>query len=211
MNDMHRATVGAISIVVSLGVAPTSAQVRALSVPVSGDRVVLQVDVVERGSATVTVLNGGTARVQAEGSDPLGLVPVVREGGIDLLVFEILPDPATGNEGLRQIARLRLDRDRAESIEQAQPPIEVRWVDTLPQGLQEPPSPNGPCSTCCVLCDDVLFCGCVVITECGSCCCPAVCQCPVEAPAVSESPGRCGTRDAGRRHPSDRNGPRGME
>ncbi|MGE5359189.1 MAG: hypothetical protein ACM3NQ_09235 [Bacteroidales bacterium] len=45
------------------------------------------------------------------------------------------------------------------------------------------PSGQGPCSTCCVACQGVVFCACDVETLCGRCCCPDACQCPPPAAA----------------------------
>lgn len=162
-----------------------AAQIKAFSVPISADRVVLEVQAPDGAPATLRVRNGETARVGRVGSAPIGLTPVLREGGMDLIVVQILLFPESGNEGIRQLARYRLTRGIPMHVVDGDPPVDVTWVRTEPPATI-PPELSGPCTTCCVVCDNYLYCGCVVVTECGYCCCPAVCQCPFEPQGPDE-------------------------
>ncbi len=154
-------------------------QVRAHTQPLSADRVVLEIHIEGETPATVHVRNGQLARVQVGGALDLGLVPVVKDGKIELVVLEILRDVVTGNEGLRQLARYQLGRAIVKRLDGLAPVIDVTWLETLGPATA-PSEPSGPCSQCCVTCGNILYCGCVVIAECGSCCCPDACICPFD-------------------------------
>lgn len=157
----------------------TGAQIRAFSVPISADRVVLEVQAPDAAPATLYVRNGETARVARVGTAPIGLTPVLRDRGTDLIVVQILVDARTGNEGLRQLARHKLIRGVPIHVADGDPAVEVTWLRTEPPAAAAP-DPSNPCTTCCVICDNYLYCGCVVVTECGYCCCPTACPCPFE-------------------------------
>jgi hypothetical protein len=166
------------------------AQVRAYSVPVSNDRIVLSIQVGGHSPATIHVRNGEMARVKVGEAPTIGLTPVLRGAGLQLTVLEVLVDAGTGNEGLRQLAKVDMQQGSATRIDVSVPAFDITWEATLPPAAT-PPAASGPCLTCCVLCDDTLYCGCYVITECGRCCCPAACQCPFE-PAATAPPGQGG-------------------
>lgn len=74
--------------------------------------------------------------------------------------------------------------------------VNIQWTAVLDDG-QMAEEPDGPCTQCCVICDGVLACACVVQTACGDCCCPTACRCPQVGPVTT------GVRSApvgGRRH-----------
>jgi len=164
------------------------AQVKAYSVAISADRVGIEVQVVGHSSATIHVRNGEMARMTPPGSDAIGLTPVIRGGAVDLVVMQVLVDPASGNEGLRQFAKYNLKRGVQVRIGEVDPALDATWVETQAPAASSP-EPAGPCTNCCVICDDSLYCGCLVITECGRCCCPAICICPFEPEPATPSAG----------------------
>lgn len=183
----------------AVAVAPGHAQIKASTVPISRDTVTLRLLVAD-SPATVTVQNGGLARVALKDGPAMGLVPAITTRGIELVVFEITTDPATGNEGLRQVAKSALTRGKAVRFDNIALPFEVEFVETKPAAGQGATA-SGPCTTCCVMCGAILYCGCLVITECGQCCCPSACTCPgpptegsCAAARIDSSKGRAGGR-----------------
>ena len=163
-------------LMVALTMAPGHAQVKVSSAPVSRDTITLRL-VVDGTPAEVTVQNGGLARVARKGGPAVGLIPVIVGHDVDLMVIEILTDPTTGNEGARQFARLKLSTGRTHGVDASPLPLEVELLRTAPPSTQSP-QPEGPCMVCCVTCGDQTVCACVVIMECGMCCCSGVCPCP---------------------------------
>jgi hypothetical protein len=167
------------------------AQVKAYSVPVSNDRIVLIMQVGGHSPATVHVRNGEMARVKPGDAPTIGLTPLLKDGHLQLVALEVLVDESTGNEGLRQLAKYDMQQGSVTRIDVSEPAFDVTWETTLPPAVT-PPATSGPCLNCCVPCGDTLYCGCVVITDCGRCCCPAACPCPFE-PAATAPPGQgCG-------------------
>lgn len=166
------ALLGTVSAPVGVG-----AQMTAYSLPISSDRIVLEVQVPDEAPATVQIRNGETARVGRTGLAPLGLTPVIRADGMDLIVVQILIDPGTGNESIRQLARYSLTRGVPTHVADGDPAVTVTWIRTEPPAARGG-APMNPCTTCCIICDNYLYCGCVVMTECGNCCCPSACPCP---------------------------------
>jgi len=181
-----------IAVVVLAGslMLPGHAQVKVSSVPISRDSITLRL-LVDGTPSEATSLNGGLVRVSRKGGPALALVPTIAGDAVDLLVAEILRDPLTGNEGVKQVARVRLIRGPAVIVEGSPLPLEVELLRTaLATGN---PDPAGPCTICCITCDDHTTCACLVIMECGWCCCPGTCICPsgpagtATCPAVSSS------------------------
>jgi len=157
-------------------VVPGHAQIKAFTVPISRDTVTLRL-LVGDAPATVTVQNGGLARVSVKDGPAMGLVPTIKAKTVELTVMEITTDPTTGNEGLRQVAKVTLPRGQSVRLDDIALPFEVELLDTKAvAGLGA--SPDGPTRTCCVVCGTNTFCGCLVIAECGQCCCPSACDCP---------------------------------
>jgi hypothetical protein len=167
-----------VLLVVALAFAPSALdQVPARTEPISADRVVLEVRVGGQAPAVIHVQNGQMARIQPTGQPAVGLVPVSKDGALTLVWLEILRDPVTGNEGLRQVSRQELPRATPVGVDVSGTRLEVSWLSTLLPATGATNEPT-PCTDCCVTCGTVLFCGCVVITECGRCCCASVCECP---------------------------------
>jgi hypothetical protein len=116
-------------------------------------------------------------RVANVGRPILGLIPSLRQSSVDLLIVEITKDPTTGNEGVREVGRLPLERGKAVQFEPLGVPLEIEWADTLPPSAGQTIAPNGPCTICCVTCGQSTLCACLVEMDCGTCCCPAACAC----------------------------------
>jgi len=176
-------------------VVPGHAQIKAFTVPISRDTVTLRL-LVSDSPATVTVQNGGLARVAIKDGPAMGLVPAITARGVELIVFEITTDSVSGNEGLRQVAKMALTRGQAVRSDNVVLPFEVEFVETTKAASQGASTP-GPCTTCCVMCGTTLFCGCLVQTECGQCCCPTACSCP-GAPTAASCPATPGNSTTGR-------------
>jgi hypothetical protein len=155
---------------------PGHAQVRVSSVPISRDTITLRLQT-EGAPSEVTVQNGGLARIARNGGPAIALIPVLKGEAVELMVAEILTDPTTGNEGARQVARVTLVPGTAVAIDASPLPLEVELLRTAPPAALSQ-EPAGPCTVCCVTCGDYTTCACLVITECGWCCCPGACLCP---------------------------------
>ena len=179
----------------AVAVLPAHAQVKASSVPISRDVVSLRL-VVGETQATLAVQNGGLARVSVKGGPTLGLIPVIGPRGVGLGVFEVVVDPTTGNEGIRQLTKSALTRGVAVQLDRLPLPLQVELVSTR-AGRQPGPGPMG-CITCCVVCGDYTVCGCEVEMECGTCCCASACICPPDAPGCASRAAKPGGM-AGRR------------
>ena len=164
-----------VGLALVLATQPGHAQVKASTVPISRDTLTLRV-VFAQSPLRLTVQNGGLARLAIKNGAIIGLVPVITSHGANLTVFEIVADPVTGNEGMKQVVKVDLVAGRVVRIAEAALPLEVELVQTTP-AAKAPPGIDGPCLTCCVTCGEIISCACLVEAECGSCCCPAGCVC----------------------------------
>ena len=180
------------------GPVATSAQVKAFTVPISSDRIVLRVTTAEGTPAQLTVLNGGLARVARAGGPVVGLTTVLRDGWLELVVSVITKDAATGNEAIAQVARLRLELNLTVHIDQGDASFDVSWLATLPAAVTSPTPSIDDCTSCCVTCGSDTYCGCAVQTECGSCCCRHTCPCDSHEAPGSGTGARCSAAKATR-------------
>ena len=157
---------------VSLG----HAQVKATSVPISRDTVTLRL-VADQTPAKLTVQNGAMARLSVKDGPTLGLIPVTASEGVDLGVVEITADPVSGNEGVRQVAKVALSLGQVVQLDAIPIPLEVELLQ-VDIASSQTPGTNRPHTTCCVTCGELTRCGCWVTTDCGGCCCSNACDCP---------------------------------
>jgi hypothetical protein len=188
-------------LVVALLLVPLTvrAQVGNPSAPAADARVVLEIQVDGRSPATIHEPDGGLARITPAEHPTVGLMPIYREGTLQVAIFEVATDPTTGVPVLRQVGSHELTRGVRARLLEVEPSIDVTWTDILVSGTGTP-EPNGPCLTCCVTCGDVTYCGCVVIASRGRCRCPAACVCPfepTEQPAPLVPPTVCLVRSPG--------------
>jgi hypothetical protein len=129
-----------------------------------------------------------------DGEDPVlrsslrpALSPVLRQGGVRLYLFRVAKALPEGHETIEQLGTLELDGKSASRFEGTPFPFDVRFIQSyVPAAPQTrpPPSPDGPCTQCCVRCDGIEACACAVKMGCGSCCCPEHCGC-LDSPPTS--------------------------
>jgi hypothetical protein len=135
--------------------------------------------------ATLSVRSGDRATVRPANGPKFGLTPTLCDDGrLEVVVVEIKVDPATGAESTRELDRRSLELNERVRFEFDGLWIAVTWLDV--QVRQATPEGDGPCTICCVRCDDRDYCACRVVTACGDCCCPAACSCIVAAPSAAD-------------------------
>jgi hypothetical protein len=142
--------------VVMLGVEVSNVRIATLGVP-SGDR------------ATIAPVNGPVFGLYAT---------VVDERGVQLVIAELGTDPQTGAETTREMKRAVVALGASLSVDWDSKTLTVTWLE-LRTPSASIPDRGEPCTTCCVLCQDILVCGCNVSTPCGRCCCSEVCTCTI--------------------------------
>jgi hypothetical protein len=160
---------------------PGYAQTKVSTVPISKDVVVLRLVVGQAPPARVVSLNGGLIRLAVLNGPILALVPVLRGSAISVNVMEIVTNPATGCEGVRQLAKVDVPLGAAVRYDVARLSLEIGLTEIKPPAGSETVQSGDPCTVCCVTCGDLTVCACGVQMECGVCCCPAGgCGCEIE-------------------------------
>jgi hypothetical protein len=166
----------------------------AATVPISPHSVTLKVVTADGRGALVSVLNGGLAQLSLDEGPTLGITPVLEGDEVRLAFFEVLTRPTGESYGLRQLDDLRLGRGVPRRYVWKNLVVDVSWEGVEPvseaqfqravaaavaPALSNAPAgpPGSPCLTCCVTCGGLRVCGCMVVTDCGSCCCPDACAC----------------------------------
>ena len=180
---MRLTVLALIGLLIVPATVPARSQVKAYAPGISGDRVVLQLYLNSR-PARVVVQNGTMARVKTGGL-ALGLVPSATQDKVNLTIVQIFTD-AAGNEGVRQVDRLQLERGGVSRHQEGNLVLDVQWVETLPPIQQT--VDGGGCWSCCVTCGDDTICACRVEMECGHCCCQSHCLCEWNDGAIIKSP-----------------------
>ena len=160
----------------SLAVLPGHAQVQASSPPISRDTVTLRL-MLGQTPATLAVQNGAMARLSVRGGPVLGIIPTIGIKAIDLVIVEILADPITKNEGVRQLTKVSLSPGNVVQLDSLPIPLEIELLQTSAARPQSTGA-SAPCTKCCTTCGDYTLCGCWVEMECGRCCCSTNCDCP---------------------------------
>ena len=167
----------AVTAMIALAALPTGGVGKTSTEGVGGPRTIeLRISVDHRASATLGVPAGEAASVTPAGKETITLVPIDYESRIELVVST----PGVGDDGLdsrTEVGRYRLDLGQTTLVYAAGTTVEVTWVSAT-EAVMPSKSPAGPCSQCCIPCEGGVFCGCFVLTVCGSCCCPAACKCP---------------------------------
>jgi len=138
----------------------------AYGLPVSGQRIVLAIRV-GGDTASGEVLDGAMLTVALPSGRKIGIGPIARERGVDIVVFDI-ETRAGGAEASREIGRHHL----SPGI-----PVVVGAVEGLSvelKGLSGKPtatlsSANARPKTCCITCSTFTVCAAAVGTSCGSC------------------------------------------
>jgi hypothetical protein len=158
-----------------LSLVPASAQQSTASKPV----VMVGVDVSNNRVATLGIPSGDRATVSTINSPAVAIYPTVADRErLQIVVAELGTDQATGLETIRELKRGVLALGESLMWDYASKSWTVTWLE-----LRTPPSAGRdsgePCVTCCVYCQDVMVCGCNVLTACGRCCCSEVCSCTI--------------------------------
>jgi hypothetical protein len=115
--------------------------------------------------------------VASKNGPVLGLLPTIGSQGVDVVVMQIVADPLTGNEGMRQLTKVSLSAGAVVHLDALPIPLEIELLQTA---LARPPTTDtgDPCTKCCVTCGTTTVCACWVEMECGRCCCSSTCECP---------------------------------
>ena len=152
--------------------------------------------------AKVALRNGEMGRWTMTDGAQYGLTPVIADGVSQFYIFKITPGKTPEAERMQQLAKLPLALDKSVAYPEADPLFEVALVGTSPVPAQTAvaPTPDGPCTRCCVTCDGVTACACAVQMDCGTCCCEEHCACFDEARhtggCVAALPGRGASKAA---------------
>ncbi len=163
------------------------AQTRVSTVPTSRDIVVLELVIGQAAPARVVSLNGGLIRLAIRTGPTLALIPALRNNAVAVTVMEIVTNPRTGSETVRQLAKANVALGASVRCDDVRFLLEIGLVE-----IKQPVSSvmvqlANPCTICCVTCGDLTACACAVEMECGKCCCPAGgCGCECEGRPSSE-------------------------
>jgi hypothetical protein len=125
-------------------------------------------------TATVRVRIGDHSTVKREGKPAIWLLPSIAGS---LLVLKINQPGIEQGDGV-ELGNVSLEPGEPLHVTAGQYEFEIVWTDLIQATSAGSDSQPGPCSSCCVVCDGGLVCGCVVETPCGRCCCPNACDCP---------------------------------
>jgi hypothetical protein len=136
----------------------------------------LQVAVDGKSRSRLRTPAGQQATIGIPGKGTVGLTPLVRGSVLELVVVEAPEDIEGGNA--RELARLELRLGEVVAVESSIMHAEIEWSELLPrEAREETAEPQGPCTVCCVYCDNKWQCACDVQTPCGQCCCATACAC----------------------------------
>lgn len=168
---------------------PIYAQTKVSTVPISKDVVVLRLVVGQAPPARVMLLNGGLIRLAVLNGPTLALVPALRGSAVSVNVMEIVTNPATGGEGVRQLAKVDVPLGAAVRYDVARLSLEIGLTEIRPPAGGQTVQSGNPCTVCCVTCGDLTVCACGVEMDCGKCCCPAGgCGCEIEGSPSNGGP-----------------------
>jgi hypothetical protein len=126
--------------------------------------------------AQVSVVEGAVLTISTPSAGKIGLVPRVAGDVLEVRVLEIQKDPAAGTEKQVELGVATVSMAEETRIVASPVPMSFTWLGTLappPEGRE----PLGPCTRCCVTCEGFTVCGCHIVLNCGSCCCPDTCSC----------------------------------
>ena len=137
-------------------------------------------------SGTARVVEGNALTISAKDGTRTALVPTLDDARLFVDVVVIRPD-GNGGETRQSVGRLELTHGQWVDVASASVPLAIRWDGTSEQPRQANEVVYGPCTRCCVTCEDITICGCRIVLDCGSCCCSFTCICddaraPVEIP-----------------------------
>ncbi|MEI6669139.1 MAG: hypothetical protein WCP29_13375 [Acidobacteriota bacterium] len=155
----------AILLTVCVGIAPARASVTTVNLRIG----------IGTQSARLSIGTGSMARIGFRNGQVLGLIPTIDGDAVQLSLVDVTVEPATGAEHLEPLADLSMSTGTTVHFDGALVPIDLELLQVTTSVSS--PDGAGPCTSCCVSCGDVLYCGCGVETNCGSCCCSASCGC----------------------------------
>jgi hypothetical protein len=132
---------------------------------VTGERAPVRLSIREEARATVAVTDGPT----------LELASKINGEVLELAVIEVVAGEGTAGETRRALSVLRLSKGTATTLDVGSTALTLTWID------QRDPTGAGPavserCTECCITCQDVTYCACLVQTTCGRCCCGDCCS-----------------------------------
>ena len=145
---------------------PGSTSATAYGLPVSGQRIVLAVRV-GGDTADGEVVDGALLTVALPSGRKVGIAPIARERGVDIVVFNI-ETRAAGAEAIREIGRHHLSPGMPVVVDAVQGlSVELKGLggkraDSLAPVKARP-------KTCCITCGTFTVCAAAVATPCGSC------------------------------------------
>lgn len=125
--------------------------------------------------ADVVVRDGGAVTISTPEHSKTGLVLRLAGAMLHVALVEYVRD-ASGAEREVSLGSMEV-REGVETVPPASPvPFAFVWTGTGP-GPTSALKPAGPCTRCCVTCQGFTVCGCHIVMDCGSCCCPDTCNC----------------------------------
>lgn len=151
-----------------MGVVPVGSEQGAAPVAV----VHLTVELVSGQKATIRVAVGDVVTIRQASGSMAELRPSLQGNTLQLSVVAYETHDNERTDSMYPLPDIHLFLGTVVQIPDAAG-LRVTW-----SGLSGAERVMGPCTRCCVVCQGDVFCGCVVETECGACCCPAACICP---------------------------------
>lgn len=135
---------------------------------VSGQVVVLGINLGSE-TATVEVPNGGMATIALPSRRKLGITPLERDDGVELLLSEIVATQPGGTESVREITRLDIEPGRVMPIDIDNISVELSRTPSHRTPAEGASSERTPQKRCCVTCGSYTVCATSVRTSCGTC------------------------------------------
>ncbi|MBP7619394.1 MAG: hypothetical protein KA745_00385 [Gemmatimonadales bacterium] len=132
--------------------------------------IVLQVAINDAKPVTLALRNRVARAKLVTGLD-LGFVTTLDGDELQVRVVELHPNLPPDES--RELGRLHLVPGDVGELEAGEISMQMTWLGLA--DIQTGDSALGPCYECCLTCDGIQYCACLVSTSCGSCCCRDCC------------------------------------
>lgn len=137
-------------------------------------------------AARVLAVDGGIIRISQAGVGTFGLVPRLGDGLLRIQTVAISSSQSAGEDVITPLTEREMSLGDSIALEYHGEPIRIEWVATKQQGTDSDASPC-PGDQCCVTCEGITICQCLVEMSCGRCCCPNKCACDFEEQSAASS------------------------
>jgi len=138
--------------------------------------VVLDLAVADQAPIRVAIRDGSSGSLTLEGGRKLELLPTLDGDTLNLDVVEVSVAGDTGQTKRDTLARFRLARGTVARLDVGTVSIDMVWTDVRTAPARRADTDANGCTECCMVCDGVKVCGCVVGSPCGKCCCAECCD-----------------------------------